>query len=146
MRTNRTYRRPVPDLSDALWTAFYRHCAAGELRFQRCASCRQWRHRPRLICSACQSDQWTWELSTGHGRVYTWTIVHQALHPAFASDVPYAVVVGEMDEQVRLVARLEGWDRERTPLSLDLPMQVKFEPIENDIALPVFELEPAPSI
>ena len=115
---------------------FYAYCAAGELRFQRCTVCGTWRHPPRARCAVCGSDQSEWALATGDGKVYSWTITHRAIDPGFADEVPYAVVVVEMDEGPRLVGNL----RELAPseLSLGLPVQVVFEKVSSQVALTHF--------
>ncbi|WP_342731267.1 OB-fold domain-containing protein [Bradyrhizobium sp. B117] len=131
--------RPVPAFEDAMWVAFYAYCARGELRFQRCRQCTGWRHPPRPMCPLCHSERWEWSAATGRGRVHSWTIVHQAFHPGFAADVPYAIVLGEMEEGVRLIARLSKMD-EPDVLALDIPLQVQFEPVSDEMALPTFSL------
>ena len=45
--------------------------------------------------------------------------MHQAFHPAFAADVPYAILLGEMEEGVRLIARLSKTDMPNARLALD---------------------------
>ena len=50
----------------------------GELRLQRCADCGTWRHPPRHRCASCGSLAWTWEPVAGRGRMFSWTITHQA--------------------------------------------------------------------
>jgi uncharacterized OB-fold protein len=62
------------------------------------------------------------------------------MHPAFADEVPYAIIVVEVEEGVRLVSGLRGLPPER--LALDLPVEVEFEKISDEIALPYFH--PAP--
>jgi len=126
--------KPVPK-PEGLNAEFYAHCARRELRFQRC-ECGVWRHPPRLLCAACGSDRWEWAAASGHGRVHTWTVTHQALHPAYADDVPYALLVVEMDEGVRMVATLR--DLDPADLELDLPVEVAFEPRSETITLPCF--------
>jgi uncharacterized OB-fold protein len=115
--------KPIPK-PEGLNAEFYEHCARHELRFQRC-ECGVWRHPPRVLCAACGSEEWTWALASGRGRVFTWTVTHQALHPAYADDVPYAVLVVEMDEGVRMVSTLR--DLDPGDLALDLPVEVVFE-------------------
>jgi hypothetical protein len=66
--------------------------------------------------------------------------VHQAFNPAFAADVPYAILLGEMEEGVRLIARLSKADMPNARLALDLPLKVEFEPVSNVIALPTFSI------
>lgn len=132
--------RPVPASENAMWAAFYAHCARGELHFQRCEQCAGWRHPPRPMCPLCHSGRWEWLAATGRGRLHSWTIVHQAFHPAFAPDVPYAILLGEMKEGVRLIARLSKRDAPNVRLALDLPLQVEFEAVSNEIALPIFSI------
>jgi uncharacterized OB-fold protein len=121
---------------DGLNAEFYAQCAKGQLCFQRCDACGTWRHPPRPMCARCGGWQWRWHPSSGRGRIYTWTVTHQAMHPAFADDTPYAVVVVELDEGVRLVSGL----RDLTPaaLALDLPVEVVIEKVSDTIALPYF--------
>jgi uncharacterized OB-fold protein len=115
---------------------FYAHCARGELRFQRCASCRSWRHPPRVTCPQCGSEQWAWERSSGRGTLFTWTVTHQALVPGFADDVPYAVAVVELEEGLRLVSAVRGIRPDA--LRLDLALGVEFVPVSDSIALHCF--------
>jgi uncharacterized OB-fold protein len=128
--------KPRPVL-EGLTAAYYEHCAGGELRFQRCDDCGAWRHPPRVLCATCGSSRWSWQRSTGRGRIFTWTVVHQAMNPAYASEVPYAVIVVEMDEGVRVVANLRGAGPE--VLCLDLPVEVTFEAVDGTLTLPMFQ-------
>jgi uncharacterized OB-fold protein len=114
---------------------FYEHCAHRELRFQRC-ECGVWRHPPRVLCAACGSERWEWALASGRGRVFTWTVTHQALHPAYAGDVPYALIVVEMEEGVRMVSSLR--DLDPSELELDLAVEVDFEQRSETMTLPYF--------
>ena len=116
---------------------FYAHCAAGELRFQRCTACSTWRHPPRVRCSNCGSDQWEWALASGRGRVYSWTITHRPIDPGFADELPYAVLVVEMEEGPRVVGNLR--DLAPSELVLDLAVEVVFEPVADNIALTHFK-------
>jgi uncharacterized OB-fold protein len=115
---------------------YYDFCRRGELRFQRCTDCGAWRHPPRVLCAACGSPRWAWGRSTGRGRIFTWTVVHQAMSPAFVSEIPYAVIVVETDEGVRVVANLRGAGPE--VLRLDLPVEVVFETVDDELTLPMF--------
>jgi len=128
--------RPLPQPDDDLVAEFWAHCAREELRFQRCSACATWRHLPRLRCARCGSPDFAWERSSGRGRVYSWTITHQAPLRAFASRTPYAVLVVELEEGVRMVAGLA----EASPgeLRLDLPVELVFERVSADAALPQF--------
>ena len=113
--------KPAPR-GDGLHGEFVEFCKRGELRFQRCRQCGTWRHLPREMCRACGSTEWSWERSSGRGTVYTWTVTHRALHPGFADDVPYAAVMVELDEGVRITAQSEGIDH--SDLQLGLPVEI----------------------
>lgn len=133
-----TTSRPLPVCGDELTEQFYAHCARGELRIQRCDHCDAWRHLPRYMCAQCGSPEWRWERASGNGRLFSWTVTHQPLHPAFVDAVPYVVAVVELDEGVRLVAALRGG--RGGSLRLDLPVAVEFELLSETIALPCFRL------
>ena len=122
---------PKPVGLNAEW---YRHCARGELRFQRCSSCAAWRHPPRVLCAGCGSGEWTWEPSAGHGTVFSWTVTHQPIYAAFAEVAPYAIVVAELDEGVRIVSNLR--DADPATLAIGARVDVTIERVNDDIGLP----------
>jgi uncharacterized OB-fold protein len=140
MSAGRGADRPLPDPDDALTEQFYAHCARGELRFQRCGRCRAWRHLPRFLCARCGSSEWSWDRSSGRGQIFSWTVTHQPMHPAFAADVPYVLVIVEMEEGVRMVSGLR--DSTGIGLALDLPVSVEFERVSEHLALPYFRVDP----
>ncbi len=108
---------------------FYEFLARGELRLQRCAACGTWRHPPRHRCAHCGSLDAAWERAPGRGRVFSWTVTHRPVDPAF--DPPYAVLVVELDEGPRLVGNLRGM--EPSGLALDLPVVVEIEPVSEHV-------------
>jgi uncharacterized OB-fold protein len=112
---------------------FYALTATGTLHLQRCEACGTWRHPPRFLCARCGSGAWRWEPASGRGRVFSWTVTHQVLDPAFADAAPYAVVVVELEERVRLVGNLVGADP--STLRLDLPVLVDLDRHSDDVAL-----------
>ena len=127
--------KPLPP-EEELHGEFYAFCGKHELRFQCCSECSAWRHMPRECCAQCGSFEWSWKASSGKGALFSWTVVHRALHPAFEEDVPYAIAVVELEEGVRLATRLE--DVSLDNLSLGLPLRVDFEDVAPGIALHFF--------
>ena len=127
--------KPEPR-QEGLAGEFFAHAREGRLCFQRCGDCRRWRHLPRLQCAECGSTAWEWEASCGRGRIHSWTVTHEAVLPAFAAEAPYAVIVVELEEGVRMVSGLRGL--EPADLELDLPVEVVFEPISETVTLPYF--------
>ncbi|MGE0822928.1 MAG: Zn-ribbon domain-containing OB-fold protein [Candidatus Binatia bacterium] len=116
---------------------FYDWCQKGELRFQRCQRCSTWRHPPRPMCGSCHSLDWEWAPTKGKGKVYSWTTVHQALDPAFATAVPYAAVIVELDEGPRLAT----WVTDISPdeLRIGMPVEVWFDQVSDEVTLPKFK-------
>jgi uncharacterized OB-fold protein len=135
-----TARRPDRILpgADGLGAAFYERAAAtGVLHLQRCDACSTWRHPPRILCAACGSDAWSWQPAAGTGRIFTWTVTHRATDPAFAGELPYAIVVVELDEGPRVVGNVIGLAP--TDLRLDLLVRVVLDRRSDTIALVDFE-------
>ncbi len=128
--------KPLPRPDDELDAQFWEHCARERLCFQRCSACGTWRHLPRRMCARCGSTDWEWSESSGRGRIFSWTVTHQASFPAFAAEVPYAVVIVELEEGVRMVSRVR--DLPIDALALDLPVEVSFERVTDEAALPYF--------
>lgn len=133
--TASAYDKPLPAL-EGLSKEFYDWCRQHELRFQRCADCAAWRHVPREQCAECGSPRWEWAKSSGRGVVFTWTVVARAMHPAFVADVPYAPVVVELDEGVRLVS--EVLDCSPDELAIGMPVDVAFVDVTPELTLPKF--------
>ena len=73
-----------------------------------------------------------WALASGRGHVYTWTVTHRPIDPGFADEVPYAVLVVEMEEGPRLVGNLR--DLAPSELTIGLAVEVVFEPVADNVA------------
>ena len=128
--------KPQPRPQDPVEQEFWNRCQDGNLYFQRCGECGTFRHLPRYMCAKCGSPDFSWEQSSGKGTLFSWTVTHQALHPAFAADIPFVSAVVELEEGVRMATRLIDCDRDK--LELDLPVTLDFELIGADFRLPVF--------
>jgi uncharacterized OB-fold protein len=68
--------------------------------------------------------------------VFTWTVVARALHPTFQNDAPYAPVVIEMEEGVRLLSQVVGCAP--SELAIGMPVEVVFEDVTAEVTLPKF--------
>ncbi len=115
---------------------FYEAARRGELRFQKCTACGSFRHYPRPVCPQCLSRTFSWELSTGHGTVYTWTIVRGPTLPAFDHKVPYNVVDVLMDEGVHVVS--EVLDCRPEEISAGMRVQATFVTVTDEMTLVKF--------
>ncbi len=130
------YRKPIPEVLPEFaeyWKAARRH----ELVFQKCGSCGQVIYFPRIICHRCLSGDLEWIRSSGQGIVYSYTIIHQASHESFVSDVPYVYAIIELREGIRMISNIININ----PMLVKIGMKVKvvFEDVTNEIGIPGFE-------
>ena len=109
----------------------------GELRIQRCTACSRYVFYPRSLCPYCHSDQLSWEVASGRGEIYTYTVAHQGFG-AFAAEVPFIVALVELEEGVRLMSRIIDAPREQ--VTVGAAVIVTFEPVAEDLTLPYFLL------
>lgn len=125
--------KPVPHPTP-LSAPYWEGARQGKLLLQRCGACGKVRHYPQLLCGQCQSDQVEWFHASQRGAVHSWTVAHHAFHPAFAEELPYTLVLVDMEAGVRVLGRYLG----DTPLALGLPLRLTFEPDAQDTPVPVF--------
>ena len=97
---------PVADLDTQ---AYWDGVAAQRLLVQRC-TCGTWVWQPRPICPVCSTPDPQWTQVRGDGHLVSWTVVYPPTLPAWRRDVPFAVLLVELDEGVRMVGRLVGAD------------------------------------
>lgn len=79
-----------------------------KLLFQRCRACSGVNFYPRHACVHCLSPDLEWREAAGPGTVYACTRVHRAAAAAFQDDVPYVVVLADMDDGFRLMAKVRS--------------------------------------
>jgi uncharacterized protein len=99
--------KPIP-MPTALSQPYWDGVAAGELRLQVCGACGKVRHYPRLLCDGCYSTAVEWRAASGRGRIHSWTVAHHPYHPAFITEVPYTLVLVDLEEGPRAVGRWQG--------------------------------------
>lgn len=130
-----TPARPLPEITPAMapfWEAARRH----ELVAQRCVGCGTWRFPAREICSACLSREARWEHVGGRGTIFSRAVMHQAYHPGFAADLPYAIVVVELEEGARMLSNVVGVPA--ADVRIGMPVEVVFEDVTPEVTLPKF--------
>ena len=103
---------PEP-IADADTRGFWDAAADQRLVVQRCGSCDRWIWQPRPLCPACHTPDPDWTEVSGDGHVVSWTVVRPPVLRAWADDVPFAVLLVELDEGVRMVGRLVDGDFEQ---------------------------------
>jgi len=129
------YTKPLPQITPEMapfWAAARRH----DLVVQRCRGCGTFRFPARDLCSRCLSREAEWAPVSGRGTVFTFAVMHQVYHPGFADEVPYAVVVVELEEGARVVSNLVGCAVR--DISIGMPVEVVFEDVTPEVTLPKF--------
>ncbi len=127
--------RPLP-AADGELAPFFAAARERRLVVQRCEGCRALRFPPRELCSACLSTASRWVDVSGGGEIFSYTVMHQIYHPAFAAEVPYAVVVVKLAEGPKMTSNLV--DCPLDEIRIGMPVTVVFEPASPDITLPKF--------
>jgi uncharacterized OB-fold protein len=115
---------------------FWDGCRNGHLLLQRCTECAVWRYPPTPVCPGCGRSQFAWLPVSGRGRIYSFVIYHRPFHPAYTTEVPYAVALVELDEGVRMLLRVVDFPLEA--LTIALAGEIRFHRLTEEVSLPVF--------
>lgn len=134
------FPRPLPALEPRT-EAFWRACRAGRLEFARCIPCEYLIHPARPICPRCRGRALDTAAVSGRATLHSFTVNHKAWFPG--QPVPYVIGLVEAVEQkgLRLVTNVIHCEID--DLRIGMPLRVVFENLNDDIALPLFEPEPA---
>lgn len=128
-------QRPLPRITPdnrPFWEAARRH----ELRLQRCGECGRFWYPPGPVCPDCLAEHFEWSQVSGRGIISSWVVFHKAYFPAFAAEIPYAVVQVELEEGPRLISSLVGISREE--IRIGIPVEVVFDDVTPELSLPRF--------
>lgn len=129
--------RPLPELEGDL-APFLAAAREHRLVVQRCVACGALRFPPRELCSRCLATEATWVDVSGRGEIFSFNVMHQVYHPAFASEVPYAVVVVKLAEGPKITSNLVDCPVDR--IRIGMSVEVVFEKVSADVTLPKFRV------
>ena len=97
---------PAPERTpetDAFWNA----TAEGRLVLTRCDSCGMVIWYPRALCPSCGCVTISLVEASGHGTIYSFTVVHRGSGP-YEDAVPYVVAYVELEEGPRVLTNIVG--------------------------------------
>lgn len=131
------YAKPLPvpmntELSKPFWDAAQRH----ELVMPRCKTCAKVFFYPRELCPICLSDNLEWVPVSGKGRVYTYTVIHQPVHPAFREEAPYLYAIIQLDEGPWIVSNIVSCAI--GDVTIDMPVVATFDDVAPEVTLVKF--------
>ena len=131
--------RPIPVPNQ--WTKpFWDNAKAGKLTMQHCKSCGHIQHPPYPTCTNCVSDDLAFEPIEGKGTIYAYTLMYHTGDKRFASAVPYASIIVEMDAAPGALMAGNLLDAEYTEAKVGRRVEVTFQKLNDDFTLPQFRL------
>jgi len=130
--------RPLPHPVTPEARPYWDGARQGRLMIPRCRACRRAFLYPRVACPFCSSRDIAWEQASGRGRLHSFAIAHQILNKAFKVTPPVVLAMVELDEGPRLLTNLVDVAPDPTALRCDMPVEVVFERLTDEVALPMF--------
>ena len=111
--------------------SYERFLSKEKLMGSRCQKCGAFFVPPRAICIKCYSTEMEWIKMKGKGKLAAFTCI--AIGPPFMTKEgydrkhPYVCGVVELDEGVKVVARIEGVDGKKPEtIEIGTPLRVEF--------------------
>lgn len=129
------YGKPLPRIT-ADSAPYWEHLKQHQLHIQKCASCGTLRMYPRPMCDRCYSVASEWVPASGRGKVHSWCVTHQPVHPGWKEETPFAIVEVELEEGVRL--RSTVVDMPLEDLSVGMAVEVVYDDVTDEVTLPKF--------
>lgn len=124
----------VPEINDVT-RLYWEGTAQGELRLRTCLTCHARFRFNHAWCPECGSVELGFEKTAGKGTVTNYTIIHVPPYEAYATEVPYALALVELDENVRMMANIVDCDL--AEVGIGLRVEVIFED-RGGVSLPQF--------
>lgn len=128
-------QRPIPTPMPETKT-YWQAAKDKKLQLQRCNACSKAYFPPRPFCPSCSSRDVSDFIASGKGTLYSYNINYLPA-PGFAH--PYIVAVVQLNEGPRILTNLLDCDPTPETLQLDMPLEVTFEQITDDVTLPQFK-------
>ena len=131
--------RPIPVPNE--WTKpFWEAAKRGVLELQRCQSCGHFQHPPYPTCTQCVSTDLKFEPVRGLGTINAYTIMYHTGDKRFASAVPYASIIVELDDAPGTLMAGNLLGAPYTEAKVGRRVEIVFEKLNDDITLPQFRL------
>lgn len=129
---NRTDLPTIDEDTRPFWEA----AREGRFLVRRCDDCGAVHHYPRPFCPECWSGSVSWIEASGQAELYTWSTVYMNDLPPFRDRVPYVAAVVTLAEGPKVMTNLIDCDG--ADLSIGMALEVAFQPLGDDLMLPVF--------
>lgn len=130
MDAPRKLPRPTPE-SRHFWDGTRQK----QLLLQRCSACGHTYFPPRPFCPRCACRDVTVLEASGRATLYSYVISHR---PAPGHVPPFSIAVVTLEEGPRMMTNVVDCAQTPEALVLDMPLEVIFEDMDNEITLPLF--------
>lgn len=99
---------PPKPVADRDTQPFWDAVADRRLVVPRCRACRAWIWQPRPLCPRCHAPDPEWVAVGGNARVVSWTALHPPVLTVWNEQVPFVVLLVELDDApgVRMIGQL----------------------------------------
>ncbi len=129
-------KKPVPVIQP--WTkSFWEGAREEKLLVQHCNSCEANIFFPKKVCPECWSENLTWVESSGKGKVYSYSEMVDMVEPVFWNDLPYIMVMVDLEEGIRMTSRIVNCSIENVQIGMEV--NVVFEKLTDEISMPFFQ-------
>ena len=91
---------------------------------------------PRPFCPKCACRDVSVFAASGKATLWSYVIHHRPM-PGFKP--PYSIAVVQLEEGPRMMTNIVECEQTPEALQLDMPLQVTFTPVSDDISLPHFK-------
>lgn len=132
--------RPMPNRNKEDWNRdwdlfapFWEATRRGELVVQECSETKKKIWPPRFISPYAPDAELRWVPMEGKGEIYTYNIVYRGFFPYYKDKVPYALVVVDLGEGIRMLGNTVGMDP--TQVHCGMKMEAVFEKVNEEITL-----------
>ncbi len=136
MSAETAYTKPLPRI-DERNRPHWEGNREGVLRVQRCDDCGTPRFPASRFCPHCLSESTSWVATEGRGAVWSWCVFHRAYFKGFEPELPYAVVLVQLDEGIRLYSNLVDVPRDR--IRIGMRVRAVFDAVTDDVTLVKFQ-------
>lgn len=104
-----------------------------------CTACGEPHWYPRGFCPSCLSDEIEWRDAEGEGTVHAVSVQPKPNHPGLADRAPYAVVLVDLVEGVRMMLQAHGVE-DPTTIAVGDAVRIGWEPLPDGRHLPTAEV------
>jgi uncharacterized OB-fold protein len=130
--------RPLPQPMTPEAKPYWDGAREGRLMLPKCGACGKTFMYPRVLCPFCASRDIGWIEASGRGRLHSFGIAHQILNKAFKVRTPVVLAMVELDEGPRLLTNLVEVEPSPAAIKCDMPVEVVFERLTDQVSLPMF--------